>query len=164
MKKTEILQMLDEKGVKYTIKEHPPVETIEAIERFAFENADTIVKNLFLRDEKKRNYYLVVLSKEKHLNLKAMKETLNSRPLGFASEADLMKYLGLEKGSVTPFGIFNDEGRKVRVIIDRDVMARSLIGVHQNENTATVWLLPSDLVNLIMEHGNEVKIMEIIAS
>lgn len=36
-----------------------------------------------------------------------------------------------------------------------------LIGVHLNDNTATVWLRADDLAALIREHGNPVHIAEL---
>ena len=36
-----------------------------------------------------------------------------------------------------------------------------LIGVHPNENTATIWLKVKDLIDIIKEHGNQVNIIEL---
>ena len=36
-----------------------------------------------------------------------------------------------------------------------------LIGVHPNDNTATVWLNVNDLADIIKKHGNEVIVTEI---
>ncbi len=36
-----------------------------------------------------------------------------------------------------------------------------LIGIHPNDNTATVWLKTEDLLNIITEHGNEIEIVSI---
>lgn len=161
MYKAEILAMLDERQIPYTVKEHPAAHTIEEIDAFDLEGGECIAKNLFLRDEKKRNYYLVVLERRKRADLKQLRSILSSRPLSFASEEDLKNILGLEKGSVTPFGILNDVERKVRVIIDSDVFSQNLVGVHPNENTATVWLVPGDLVSILRDHGNEVSVVEV---
>ena len=38
---------------------------------------------------------------------------------------------------------------------------RKLIGVHPNENTATVWLKTEDLLDIIKEHGNPVQVLEL---
>lgn len=42
--------------------------------------AAEVVKNLFLRDDKKRNYYLVVKPEDKPANLKVLHTTPESRP------------------------------------------------------------------------------------
>ena len=35
------------------------------------------------------------------------------------------------------------------------------IGIHPNENTATIWLQADDLMRLILVHGNEAEVVEI---
>ena len=62
-------------------------------------------------------------------------------PLTFASDQDLMDMLGLIPGAVTPLGLLNDREHKVTFWLDKSFLEGSgLIGVHPNDNTATVWL------------------------
>lgn len=161
MDRLELMQVLKVQNIQFDIVEHPPAMTIEEIDSFNLPHGETIVKNLFLRDDKKKNYYLVVLCKNKTVNLKEFCKLLDSRPLTFASENDLQFYLGLKKGSVTPFGVLNDVSGKVCLVMDQDVLAYSVIGVHPNENTATLWLSPDDLKMLVERHGNPVRILTI---
>lgn len=82
--------------------------------------------------------------------------------LSFASENDLMNIMKLTPGSVTPFGILNDDERKVNFFIDREFTEPlNLIGIHPNENTATVWLKTDDLIKIIKQHGNPISIIDI---
>lgn len=68
-----------------------------------------------------------------------------------------MERLGLIPGAVTPLGVLNDETRSVKVFLDQNFLQEpGLVGVHPNENTATVWLKAEDLIRIIREHGNEV--------
>ena len=161
MNRLDIINLLNRLQMKYSITEHPPAETIEDIDSFQLPDADAVLKNLFLRDDKKRNYYLVVIRKDKTINLKELRCSLGSRPLGFASEDDLRSYLGLKKGSVTPLGILNDYEHNVQVILDEDVLDFPIIGIHPNENTSTLWLSPQDLQMLIKNHGNSVVLLKI---
>src|SRR5699024_7740708 len=119
-------------------------------------------KNLFVRDDKKRNYYLISVKGDKRVELKEFRNQNNTRSLSFASENDLMNIMNLIPGSVTPLGILNDKELKVQFYIDKDFMNDShLIGVHPNDNTATIWLKVEDLIAVIKEHGNQVYIVEI---
>ena len=77
--------------------------------------------------------------------------------MSFASENDLMGILGLIKGSVTPFGLLNDEERKVQFFIGKEFLGGKM-GIHPLENTATVWIDTDDLVKLIEEHGNTITV------
>lgn len=113
-------------------------------------------KNLFVRDDKKRNYYLLTLRGNKTVNLKEFRHQNNLRPLSFASSDDLSSILKLTPGSVTPLGLLNDENHSVKFFIDEEFRSNK-IGVHPNDNTATLWLNTKDLINIIKEHGNEVE-------
>lgn len=162
MNKQEIINMLEKTNIEYYAIEHLPSETIDAIDKLNLKNSHTIVKNLFLRDDKKQNYYLLVLRKDKNVNLKELRKKIDSRPLSFASENDLFHFLGLKKGAVTPFGILNDKESKVQVIFDNDIMEFKDIGVHPNVNDTTLWLSPKDLVDIIKKHGNKIILLSII--
>lgn len=155
-----VLDTLDSFGVNYELAEHGAVRTIDELAAMELPHKEAIAKNLFLRDDKKRNYYLVSIHEEKRADLKALRHKLGSRPLSFASGEDLAALLGLEKGSVTPLGILNDRERRVAVCIDA-AFSGGLIGVHPNKNTATVFLNTEELVNLLRRHGNPVEFVEL---
>lgn len=151
----KVFSFLETHKISYEVVNHPPVFTIEEMDALCMENPG-IVKNLFVRDDKKKRYYLILLAKNKNANLKDLRIKITSRPLSFASEEDLMKYLGLTKGSVTPFGVLNDPFHTVTIVIDSDLLEYEYLGVHPNDNTATVWISVSDLVSVIEGCGNEI--------
>ncbi len=71
-----------------------------------------------------------------------------------------MAVMGLIPGAVTPLGLLNDAERKVTLFLD-SAFSGGLVGVHPNDNTATVWLHSEDLTRLIEEHGNTVCVVEL---
>ena len=81
--------------------------------------------------------------------------------LSFASEERLKRFLGLEKGAVTPLGVLNDEERAVEVVFDRELAGLPSLGVHPNRNTATVFLAFADLEALVRAHGNPVSLVDL---
>ena len=148
--KTEkVISVLKELNIPYKLVAHKAVYTMQEMEALQIEGIEYVAKNLFVRDDKKKNYYLVVVQKDKRVDLKELKITLNSRPLTLASEEDLMRYLYLEKGAVTPLGVLNDKDNAVTVIIDKALQSSEYIGMHPNENTASVWLTVKDLERVI---------------
>lgn len=159
-KRDLVLQTLAERNIPYQLWEHPAVYTIEEMDALDLPAPEAVVKNLFLRDAKGRRYFLVVLSKEKQADLRALGERLGVK-LSFASPERLAACMGLEKGSVTPFGVLNDQERKVEVLLDQDLRTRPLVAVHPNENTATVALAPDDLLQVLEDHGNPVTWLEL---
>ena len=107
-------------------------------------------KNLFVRDDKKRNYYLITVKGNKRVDLKEFKTKNNTRRLSFASKQDLMDIIGVAAGSVTPLALLNDKDLKVVFYLDKDFLNdKRIIGIHPNDNTATVWLKIEDLIDII---------------
>ena len=149
----ETLQALEELGISGELVRHPAVFTIEEMERLGIALRGEVVKNLFLRDDKKRNYYLVVMPEDKPANLKALRAALGARPLRFASEEDLQGILGLRGGAVSPFGVLNDTEGKVQVVLDAALRDWPAVGVHPNDNTATLRVPLSDLLALFEDRA-----------
>lgn len=160
--KEKIYELLERAGIHYERIEHPAVYTIDEMDALeVFKDIPWVAKNLFLRDEKGRRHFLMVVDKDRKVDLKAIRAKLGTSNLSFASEERLMKHLQLTKGSVTPLGIFNDEERKVEVVFDRSLEGRECIGVHPNDNTATILLSYADLYHVIQTHGNQIYVIDL---
>lgn len=162
MNKQQIYDYLKEKNIWHEVTEHKAVYNMEELSQIDVPYPEVEAKNLFIRDDKKRNYYLITVKGNKRVNLKEFKEKYNTRSLSFASENDLMSIMKLSPGSVTPLGLLNDKDLKVEFYIDKDFMNDShIIGVHPNDNTATVWLKVEELIEIVKEHGNQVIVVKI---
>jgi Ala-tRNA(Pro) deacylase len=160
--KEKVYETLDRLGIRYQVMEHPAVYTINEMEALEiFLDNPWIVKNLFLRDGSGKRHFLVTLDMNKRVDLKELRKQLGTSGLSFASEERLMKYLGLTKGSVTPLGILNDSELAVEVVFDSSLVGRDKIGVHPNDNTATVMLRYEDLEKVIKQHGNHIHVIDI---
>lgn len=161
MNKIEIYAYLKENNIWHEISEHKVVFNMSEISNVILPYPECVAKNLFVRDNKKRNYYLIAVKGDKRVDLKEFKQKYNTRSLSFASENDLLELLNLLPGSVTPLGILNDKEHKIQFFLDKDFTDEpKLIGVHPNDNTATVWLKTQDLIEIIKRHGNIVNIFE----
>lgn len=161
MNKTEIFDFLNQKGISYEATEHKAVLNMEELAEVNLPYPEDNAKNLFVRNDKKRNYYLISVRGEKRVNLKEFRKTHGLKALSFASGEDLLEIMKLETGAVTPFGLLNDDERRVELYFDKSFLeGNAMIGCHPNENTATVRLKSRDLIKLIEEHGNTVHIVE----
>lgn len=160
MNKEEIYNYLKENNIKYEIDEHKAVYNMEELKDIVLKYPECDAKNIFVRDDKKRSYYLITIKGDKKVDLKDFKNKYNTRSLSFASETDLMNILGLIPGAVTPLGLLNDKELKVEFYLD-NYFQDKLIGVHPNDNTATIWMSSSDLIKIIEEHGNKVNIIDL---
>lgn len=121
MKKAEIYQYLTGKGISYEVTEHGAVYNMEDLATMDLPYPDSDAKNLFVRDDKKRNYYLITVKGEKRVNLKEFRKAHGLRNLSFASPDDLMAIMGLIPGAVTPLGLLNAEEKKVIFYLDQEL-------------------------------------------
>lgn len=162
MNKAEIYEFLNNQNIRYEVTEHEAVYNMAELSAVSLPYPESDAKNLFVRDDKKRNYYLITVKGEKKINLKEFKQTHGTRHLSFASENDLADIMKLTPGAVTPLGILNDDEKKVQMYMDKEFLeSPALIGVHPNDNTATVWLNTEDLISILREHGSTVHLIDI---
>ena len=162
MNKQEDLNHLNARNIKFEVTEHRAVFNMAEASSLDLPYSDEEAKNLFVRDDKKRNYYLITVKGDKKVNLKEFARQNNTRPLSFASETDLRNYLGLIPGAVTPLGLINDEQCKVQLFLDRAFLQQpGLIGIHPNDNTATIRLKTQDLLDIVQEHGNQIFLVDV---
>lgn len=117
-------------------------------------------KNLFIRDHKREHYYLITVRGSKRVDLKQFRKDHKLKKISFGSEEELWNILKIKPGHVSPFCLLHDEERKVHYYIDADY-ENNLIGIHPNQNDATVWLQGKELVKLIEEHGTTIEYITI---
>jgi Ala-tRNA(Pro) deacylase len=141
--------------------EHPPIATAEEGE-VHWKNIDAAhCKNLFLRNQKGTQHYLVILEHTRRADLRAVADQIGDGKLSFASPERLMTYLGVTPGSVSPFGLINDPDRHVRVFLDRDLQRAPRISFHPNINTATLVLAAADFERFLADRGNPVRFIDV---
>lgn len=159
MDKQQTLDHLDAAGIHYEIREHPAVFTMAQMQALGLPYPEADAKNLFVRDAKKRNYYLLTVHSEHRVDLKEFREYHGLRSLSMASADDLAAILDLEPGSVNPLGLLHDTEHRVELYLD-SAFADGLVAMHPNDNTATVWLRTDDLVRVLREHGSAVHVVD----
>lgn len=160
MNQAEVCRYLDEHGISYEKMEHRAVYNMEEAEALRLPHPEWDAKNLFVRDDKKQFYALITVKGDKRVDLKAFRKAQGLRNLSLASEEELMGYMRLSPGTVSPLGLLNDPAHRVHFYIDAE-LAEGGIAVHPNENTATLWLRTADLIRLLREYGTEVRVVKI---
>ena len=118
MNKQEVYEFLKSRGIWTDVTEHKPLFSMDDVSDVELPHPESDSKNLFLRDKKKKNYYLVTVNGDKRVDLKKFREEQGTKALTFGSPEELMDKLGLIPGSVTPLGLLNDEERSVHFYID----------------------------------------------
>ncbi len=160
LNKSEILQYLIDKQIPFTKYEHEPIFSVEEGDKSNLPNREKVIRNLFLCDAKKKNFYLVSLFVHKNINLKKLSEKIPSKRLSFAKQEAMEQMLEVKPGSVTPLAILNNKDKNILMIFDSELQNQT-IGMHPMENTATVFLKFEDLYTLLLPHGNEIRIIDL---
>jgi Ala-tRNA(Pro) deacylase len=158
---SSVVARLRELSITFERFEHPPVATVEAAAQYWAPIDATHCKNLFLRNQKGNRHYLVVLVHSTKADLRAVADQIGDGKLSFASPERLMTHLGLTPGSVSPFGLINDRGHTVRVVLDHDLKGAARLSFHPNINTATFVLSAADFARFLDASGNTVQYVAI---
>lgn len=150
----ELYDLFETLGIQFEYHEHPPVATIEdAILHWKDYNSGRC-KNIFFRNHKGNRHYLVILEHLRQLDIHDLEKRLMQGKLTFASDQRLKKYLGLEPGSVSPFGLINDNERHVHLFIDEKLKEFDRLAFHPNVNTATLVISKPDFLRFLDHTGN----------
>ncbi|MBL8893106.1 MAG: prolyl-tRNA synthetase associated domain-containing protein [Rhizobiales bacterium] len=154
----ELMARLDALGIATTTVDHAPVYTVEEARALRGEIPGGHCKNLFLKDDKSAIYLIVCLEDAK-VDLKAAPARIGSRRLTFGKPELLMEILGVEPGSVTPFGLINDTTGRATVILDKPMMDQEWLNYHPLRNDATTSIRAADLLAFIRATGHEPRIV-----
>jgi len=154
--KTNLLKLLDDKKIDYRIFDHPPLHSVkDSINmRGTIKGAHT--KNLFLKN-KKNDFYLFSCLESTIIDLKLLKKNLNLGNISFAKANYLKEILQLSPGSVSPFGLLNDNNNMVSFFLDQKLKKYDIINFHPLENTSTISMSVSEFLNFMFEYKKLVK-------
>lgn len=153
-RREKVFNKLKELEIDYGVYEHPPLDTIEIALEY-WKNIDAMhCKNLFFRNHKGNRHYLVIIKDTTPFSIRSLEKKLRQGKLTFGSEKRLMKYLGVSPGSVSPFGLINDETHHVHLFIDRQLKTARKISFHPNDNTASLVLSFADFLKFLNAMGN----------
>lgn len=153
----KVFEVLERLSITYVRHQHPPVFTVEQAEQHWKNITGAHCKNLFLRNKKGNRHYLVILEASKQADLRTLAQKLGEDRLSFASPERLMRFLGLEAGSVSPFGLINDSQKQVKVIVDSGLKEADLVNFHPNINTETVGITYSDFEKFLFWTSHNVR-------
>jgi len=150
----ELYQILEKLEIQFEYHEHPPLATIEDAKIHWQDYDSGRCKNIFFRNHKGDRHYLVILEHLRQLNIRDLEKRLKQGKLTFASDQRLKKYLGVEPGSVSPFGLINDREKHVHLFIDEKLNGFDRLTFHPNINTASLVISKSDFLKFLGYTGN----------
>lgn len=155
-KEIRVYDFLDSLGINYQRIDHEAAMTMEACEEIdrtlseGEENSVAICKNLFLCNRQETEFYLLLIPGDKPFKTKYLSAQIGSSRLSFAKPEYMEKYLDITPGSVSVLGLMNDHEKKVRLLIDEDVLKDEYFGCHPCINTSSLKIRMEDLIEKII--------------
>lgn len=144
----KVLDFLKANDIEFSCYSHPEGKTIEEAKQWWKDDGSIHCKNIFMRNHKGNRHYLICFHCDHDLDIhdleSRLKASLQSQglpscgKLSFASPERMMKYLGLEPGSVSPFGLINDEEHHVHLFLDECLKDAATLSFHPNDCRGTV--------------------------
>ncbi len=151
----------DRMGIAHETVTHPPLFTVEQSKQLRGSIPGAHTKNLFLKD-KKGKLFLVTAVETTRIDLKRLHEVVGGTGrLSFASAEQLMAHLGVAPGSVTAFGVINDDAGAVTMILDARLEAYRRINCHPLVNTMTTGVSYPDLLRFLEETGHPPRVLPV---
>lgn len=150
----KVYEALEALNIKFDYLEHPEAPTIEIAKQYWTNLDSTHCKNLFFRNHKGNKHYLVIFHCDCELAIHDLEHLLKQGKLSFASEQRMEKYLGLKPGSVSPFGLINDESHHVYVFLDANLRKANKLSFHPNDNRASLAISTDDFIRFMEHSGN----------
>lgn len=163
-KEIRVYDLLDSLGIAYKRVDHEAAMTMEAcgeIDRTLSEGVEkgvAICKNLFLCNRQATDFYLLLIPGDKPFKTKDLSAQIGSSRLSFAKPEYMERYLDITPGSVSVMGLMNDKEKRVRLLIDEDVLQDEYFACHPCINTSSLRFKTSDLMEkVIPAMGHEPK-------
>jgi Ala-tRNA(Pro) deacylase len=156
--RAELFRLLDLLGIAYETISHPPLFTVQQARSVLPETKGARTKNLFLVD-RRGSLLLVSALETTAVDLKALARHLGLTRLSFGAAPLLREALGVEPGSVTPFALMNDPGRRVKAILDRAILDAPRVSFHPLSNDASTILTPEGLRAFLAHVGHAPRIV-----
>lgn len=150
----ELYELFENLAIPFEYHEHPPLATIEDSKIYWKDLGSGRCKNIFVRNHKGDKHYLIILEHLRQLNIHDLEKRLRQGKLTFASDKRLKKHLGIEPGSVSPFGLINDTEKHVHLFIDEKLNEFDRLVFHPNINTASLVISKPDFLKFLAFTGN----------
>ena len=160
-RETIVREFLDRHKIRYDIYHHPASPTIEEAKAYWREDGSKHCKNLFFRNHKGDRHYLVCFDCDRSLAIHDLERRLRQGKLTFASPQRMERYLGLEPGSVSPFGLINDAEHHVHLFLDRHLQTCDSLSFHPNDCRATVAISRPEFERYLSLVGNTYEYLDL---
>lgn len=156
----DVYEWLEKLGIAYDYYEHPPAPTAEIAAQYWKDIDAAHCKNLFFRNHKGNQHYLVIFHYQQNIMIRDLEQRLKQGKLTFASPERMERYLKISPGSVSPFGLIHDKDHHVIVFLDDNLQQCDRISFHPNLNEASLVIAFGDFIRYMNEVGNKYEFLK----
>ena len=147
---TAVYRLLTSLNIPFTRIDHDPVQTMEDCEAIDRALGGEICKNLFLCNQQKTQFYLLMIQETKAFKTKDVSKQLGVSRLSFGTPEHMERLLHIHPGAVSPMGLLFDSAKDVRLIMDGDLRQGEYLGCHPCVNTASIRMRMDDFLNVYL--------------
>ncbi|MBN2898451.1 MAG: prolyl-tRNA synthetase associated domain-containing protein [Clostridia bacterium] len=145
----QVIKTLQKMNIDYKVVEHPPAFTTEEADGYIKGHEGVRTKTLLLCDKRRTRYYMLVMEGSKRLDMKYFGTIIKEKGITFASEEAMMDKIMLKPGSVSLFGLLNNEERDIKVCLDDAMLNEEYVTFHGNDNTKTLFIATQDMYKFL---------------
>ena len=157
----QVANKLQELGIAFDVVEHPPAFTTEQADSYIEGMEGVRTKSMFLTNRKKTQYYLLIMDDKKRLYMNDFKVKVGADRIRMASLASLAEKMNLPAGTVSPFGLLNNEEKDIQVYFDKDIVSEDIMTFHPNTNEKTIFISTEDLFKFLKDLGYSYQVLEL---
>ena len=157
----QVANKLQELGIAFDVVEHPPAFTTEQADSYIEGMEGVRTKTMFLTNKKKTQYYLLIMDDKKRLDMDDFKVQVGADRIRMASLDSLAEKMNLPAGTVSPFGLLNNEEKDIQVYFDKEIINEERMTFHPNTNEKTIFISTTDLFKFLQDLGYSYEILDL---
>lgn len=152
LKEMDVYELLEKLDIPYLRLDHQVTATVEDCHDVDSRLGIHICKNLFLCNAQKTDFYMLMMPGTKKFKTKELSSQIGSARLSFAQAEYMEAFLNITPGSVSVMGLMNDKDNRVRLLIDRDILADEFVGCHPCVNTSSLKIRTKDILEKFLPY------------
>ena len=161
-KEIAVYDFLDKLDIEYLRVDHEAANTMEACKEIDLALENEICKNLLLCNRQQTDFYLLMMPGDKVFKTKDLSKQIGSARLSFADGKYMEEFLNISPGSLSVMGLIFDKEKRVRLLIDHEIIEAEYIGCHPCINTSSLKIRTKDILEKVLpETGHEYTIVEL---
>lgn len=157
----QVANKLQELGIAFDVVEHPPAFTTEQADSYIEGMEGVRTKSMFLTNRKKTQYYLLIMDDKKRLDMDDFKVQVGADRIRMASLESLAEKMNLPAGTVSPFGLLNNEEKDIQVYFDKEIINEERMTFHPNTNEKTIFISTQGLFKFLQDLGYSYQVLEL---